>query len=68
MRLLLASADTIGIKATVTESLIFIELDVVQGLGLQIDQAHAESVNDNNERISLEVERSVRSHVVTNVL
>jgi hypothetical protein len=68
LRLLRASYDTIGITATVTESLIFIELDVVQGLGLQIDQAHAESVNDNNERISLEVERSVRSHVVTNVL
>lgn len=68
LRLLLACADPIGIKATITESLILVKLDVVQSLGLQIDQAHAKSVNDDNERICLEVERSVWSHVVTNVL
>lgn len=68
MRLLLACADTIAIEAAVTEGLIFIKLDVVQGLGLQIDQAHAKSIDNKNERIRLEIERSVRSHMVANVL
>lgn len=64
----LGCADTVGVEAAVTESLILVEFDVMEGLGLQIDQAHAEPVDHDYERIGLEVEVSVRSHVVADVL